>query len=45
MMHPDMFPKPIMRIDVKSDKVKHDVKPDDVKPGDRAVIVELDVCA
>lgn len=30
IVHPDMFSKDIMRMDVKSDEVKHDVKSDEV---------------
>ena len=36
MIHPDMFPKTIVNVDVKSVEVKYDVKPgevnDDVQP-------------
>lgn len=49
MMHPYMFSKTIVSVDVKLIKVKHDVKPnevnDDVKLGVRPVVVEVDVCA
>lgn len=49
MVHPNMFPKTIVCVDVKLVEVKHDVKVDeandDVKQGARPTGVELDVRA
>ncbi|XP_058745467.1 uncharacterized protein LOC131618219 [Vicia villosa] len=53
MVHPDMFAKTTVRMnvkpsgvkdDVKLDEVKDDVKPRDIKPGVRPVVVKVDVC-
>lgn len=42
-----MFPKDTMRMDIKADKVKNYVKPDevkdDVKLGARPIVIELEV--
>ncbi|XP_050895737.1 uncharacterized protein LOC127102411 [Lathyrus oleraceus] len=47
MVHPYMFPKDTMRMDIKADEVKNYVKPDevkdDVKLGARLIVIEVDV--
>lgn len=45
MVHPNMFSKAIVRMNVKPNQVNGYVKVDDVKPGDRSVVVEVDVRA
>lgn len=54
MVHPNMFPKAIVRMNVKPNEVKHDVKSDEmsddvkskgVKSDDQLVDLEIDVCA